>query len=97
MVWLIRVLVIGSFSIAGDRLFSQAESRSVQRPFRQALQPVNPLAASGRPPISTPFRPASKLARPESTLARPEPTYHNISMGAKPVREAEYVDASRRS
>src|SRR3990170_1196277 len=27
LVWLIRVLIIGSFSVAGDRLFSQAEFR----------------------------------------------------------------------
>ncbi|MGD9092850.1 MAG: hypothetical protein PVF74_08370, partial [Anaerolineales bacterium] len=27
MVWLIRVLIIGTFSVAGDRLFSQADRR----------------------------------------------------------------------
>jgi hypothetical protein len=27
MVWLIRILIIGTFSVAGDRLFSQAERR----------------------------------------------------------------------
>src|SRR3972149_3573357 len=28
MVWLIRVLIIGTFSVAGDRLFSQADRRA---------------------------------------------------------------------
>src|SRR3989337_2299504 len=28
MVWLIRVLIIGTFSVAGERLFSQADKRS---------------------------------------------------------------------
>jgi hypothetical protein len=31
MVWLIRVLIIGTISMAGDRLFSQAEVRRVSR------------------------------------------------------------------
>ena len=31
MVWLIRVLIIGTISVAGDRLFSQAELRGTQR------------------------------------------------------------------
>src|SRR5512146_521421 len=31
MVWVIRVLVIGSFSIAGDRLFSQTDQRASRR------------------------------------------------------------------
>ena len=97
MVWLIRVLVIGSFSIAGDRLFSQGESRGLQRSFRQALQPASSLAASGRQPISAPFRPASKLARPETGYSHQEATYHNLSMGAKPAREAEYIENPRNS
>ncbi len=97
MVWLIRVLVIGSFSIAGDRLFSQAEPRNIQRPAHQGFQPAASLAASPRPAISSPFRPATKVARPEANYARPEPTYHNLSMGAKPAHEAEYVDSPRNS
>jgi hypothetical protein len=98
MVWLIRVLIIGSFSIAGDRLFSQSDVRNSQRSLRPVLQSASTLAASGRPSISNAFRPASKLARPESAAyTRPEPTYQNLSLGAKPVREAEYVDGPRHS
>jgi hypothetical protein len=97
MVWLIRVLIIGTFSVAGERLFSQADSRSYQRSSRPVLQPASSLAASVRPSLSTPFRPASKVARPESTYNRQEPTYHNISMNAQAAREAEYVDNPRHS
>ena len=32
MVWLIRLLIIGSFSMAGDRMFSMADSRPSYRP-----------------------------------------------------------------
>ena len=35
MVWLIRVLIIGTMSIAGDRLFSQSDAR---RPGRQVAR-----------------------------------------------------------
>ena len=92
MVWLIRVLVIGTFSVAGERLFSQADTRTTQRTGRPVLQSASSLVSHPRPAISTPFRPAAKVARPESAFPRSEPTYHNLSMSTKPVREAEYVD-----
>jgi hypothetical protein len=97
MVWLIRVLVIGSFSIAGERLFSQGDARSLQRPSRPVLQPASPLTSRPRPSLSTSFSPASKIARPEAGYPRPEPTYHNLALNAKSVREAEYVDGPRHS
>jgi hypothetical protein len=96
MVWLIRVLIIGTFSVKGDRLFSQAETRnSSQRPV---LQPASSLTSRPRPNISTPFRPAPKVAaRPEPSFSRPDPTYHNLSMQAKSQRDTEYVDNPRAS
>jgi hypothetical protein len=90
MVLLIRVLIIGTFSVKGDKLFSQAEARnSSQRPI---LQSNSALSTRPRPAALTPFRPASKIARSDSNYARPEPTYHNLSMQAKSAREAEYTD-----
>ena len=89
MVWLIRVLIIGTFSVAGDRLFSQADSHVPQRITRSAYQPVSSVNSRSRTPASA-FRQAS-------TAARSEPTYHNLSMSAKPAREAEYVDIPRNS
>jgi hypothetical protein len=92
MVWLIRVLIIGTFSVAGDRLFSQADTRATQRTSRPILQTANTLASRPRPSLTTPFRSAAKVARPESTFPRSEPTYHNLSMSSKPTREVEYLD-----
>jgi len=93
MVWVIRVLVIGSFSVAGERLFSQTDARSFQRnSTRPVLQPASALTSRPRPSMATPFRPASKAARPESSFPRSEPTYHNLSMSSKQNREAEYLD-----
>lgn len=84
MVWLIRVLIIGTFSVAGNRLFSQAES-AYQLP--QAIQPqtASPLAV---PTATSPFHPSP---RPEtkpssSALSRSEPTYQPASMsGSNPT------------
>ena len=98
MVWLIRVLIIGTFSVAGERLFSQTDARSAQRSTRPVLQPASSLASSVRSPVSpvaSAFRQANKAARPESAYARQEPTYHNLSVTAKPARELEYVDSPR--
>jgi hypothetical protein len=97
MVWLIRVFIIGTFSVKGDKLFSQADTRnSSQRPT--SLQPASSLVSRPHPASTmSSYRPASKGLRPESNYARTEPTYHNLSMQSKPVREAEYVDTPRNS
>jgi hypothetical protein len=98
MVWLIRVLIIGTFSVAGERLFSQADTRVPQRPSRPILQPASSLVSHPRPSMTGSFRPATKVTHAESaTYPRPEPTYHNLSLNAKPAREAEYVDNPRHS
>jgi hypothetical protein len=41
MVWLIRVLIIGTFSVAGDRLFSQANVKVVPRTALSSKRPSN--------------------------------------------------------
>jgi hypothetical protein len=38
MVWLVRVLIIGTFSLAGDRLFTTAEIRTAQTQYRPQYQ-----------------------------------------------------------
>jgi hypothetical protein len=87
MVWLIRVLIIGTFSVAGDRLFSQAE-RNIY-PHRKRSLPVRSLGKRSNNQQSTTssassFRPAPKPAPPpEPSYARPEPTYHPVSMSPK--------------
>ncbi len=97
MVWLIRVLIIGTFSLSGDNLFSTADLRSYrgQRPVPSPMRPMS----SGASPAG--LRPASSLPRPvqgyrpmpkpaSSTLnyERPEPTYHNLSFDASPSHES---------
>jgi hypothetical protein len=88
MVWVIRVLIIGSFSMTGDRLFSQASpTQRVQSMARQGQpQPIaSPGMLSSQP---TPYRAASKgepqpvSASAQTGHARSEPTYQPISMSA---------------
>jgi hypothetical protein len=79
MIWLIRVLIIGTFSLAGDRLFSTASGHN-SRPY----QPSTPSSSST-------FRPASSLARPAPkpmgqtsfSSAKPEPTYHSLGFDSQ--------------
>jgi hypothetical protein len=75
MVWLIRVLIIGTFSVAGERLFTQTDSRPML--MRSDYRPANGRSAvrslgSHRPlseaqtrasiPASTSFRPSTGRA-----------------------------------
>jgi hypothetical protein len=83
MVWLSRVLIIGTFSVAGERLFSQADqARARQRTAAPARRPsYNRNGQRSRTPASAPsFRPAQKPA-PALT---PEPTYQPLALGARP-------------
>lgn len=80
MVWLIRVLIIGTISIAGERIFSMADMRpGYSYP-----------AASERPASVSPVRP---MPRPTPTYTgnpptvRPEPTYHPVGMSAQERNE----------
>lgn len=93
MVWLIRVLIIGAFSIAGDRIFFQTENdRAVassrkQPNYQRPFQPVNagPATNTGgpaaRPLAQKTFHPAAKPAASYNNQ-RSEPTYRPISMSA---------------
>jgi len=74
MVWLIRVLIIGTFSMAGERLFSMG-ARPSSRSYSQATG-----YSSARPSIATP-RP--KPAPAMSASQRGEPTYHPLGASAQ--------------
>ena len=83
MVWLIRVLIIGTFSVAGERLFSQADTRVRARSefsYRNtgSRQLAQNLKASTQG-LQT-FTPAPKPTPTENVYTRPEPTYHPVSM-----------------
>jgi hypothetical protein len=87
MVWLIRVLIIGTFSVAGERLFTLAEDH--QRPFAfnvNSKRPAVPAQSlhSNLPSQSFP-RPAPK-PRPAPVSGHnnfPEPMYHPVGMTAR--------------
>ena len=94
IVWLIRVLIIGTFSVAGDRIFSQDDSPSAYRGLqvRSTTQQSQPQNIRRKPRTSTSYsrptaskrRPATQTSfRPSLNRSRPEPTYHPISMQAK--------------
>ena len=74
MIWLIRVLIIGTFSLAGDRLFSTA-SGYASRPY----QPSTPSSTSSLRPASSIGRPAPKpMGQASMSSTKPEPTYHSL-------------------
>lgn len=67
MVWLIRVLIIGTFSVAGDKLFSTGDGRAqIERAFR-------PSTTRGAGAQAASFRSASSSVRPVTTAYRPAP------------------------
>ena len=83
LVWLTRVLIIGAFSIAGERLFTLAEARPYQR-SNAHLEPrlVNsPAASSYERPAPKPVPPA--LNNFPRSPVRPEPTYHPVGVAAR--------------
>jgi hypothetical protein len=86
MILLVRVLLIGTFSLAGDRLFTTDERRAYNnypRPAQTYSTPsstLRPASTLSRPVQSNPatFRPAPKTNTPQQTsFSRQEPTYHN--------------------
>lgn len=82
MVWMIRVLIIGTFSLAGENLFSIAEVRPASRQQSQVYVP-----AARNQPASSYIRPAPKPLPSVPPLPRPEPSYHPVGLSAKPYDE----------
>jgi len=79
MVWLVRLLIIGTFSLAGDRLFTTAHQNAPYRTqYQQPQQQTQrynapqPSYQSQRPvnqPVNQPvLRPASQIARPTNSV-----------------------------
>jgi hypothetical protein len=89
MVLLIRVLLIGTFSAKGGKLFSQGEYRTTF----QRSDVFRPVATHHPQP-----QPASMAAyRPGTKVSRSEPAFQNLPLQSKAGREAEYIDAPRAS
>lgn len=98
LVWLIRVMIIGTFSVAGDRLFSQADRRTGQSQYgtyplnKSNSNRVTPSSNSPRNPNTvTPVAAANHRSaykpsqQTEQLYSRPEPTYHPLTMSARPT------------
>ncbi|MFN8411090.1 MAG: hypothetical protein U0Z26_01745 [Anaerolineales bacterium] len=111
MVWLVRVLIIGTFSVAGERLFTLDDARTGQSTYRsQPAQPYyNPAPKPQPQPYRAPqpsmmnasatttFRPAPKPT-PTYNTNRPtiEPTYHPVGMSASSMEHSERSNTSVR-
>ncbi len=94
MVWLIRVLIIGTISVAGDRLFSQANVRArrssrnstsrgtarrgANNRIRQGNTNRRSIPVSRAARASSTFSPAPKPTYDDSDYYSQEPTYHPI-------------------
>ena len=104
LVWLIRVLIIGSFSVAGERLFSQGSGGYAARSRRpRVISTPQPARALGSPSLkprvpatnSGTFRPAPKPKNnPDSGYSRPEPTYTPIQMKSQALNTQDSVPTS---
>jgi hypothetical protein len=98
MVWVIRILIIGTLSVAGERLFtgerrsvSYSRGRSMNAPASTGLGPAAVLTP--RPSISRPSLSRSTIT-PEPISSRPEPTYHSVAASARPSPHAGISEPS---
>jgi hypothetical protein len=80
MVWLIRVLIIGTFSVAGNRLFSQADASYHSQSVPVMHRSNGSVQQSQVQPVSIhPVIKQSSQSNPQPQT-RPEPTYHPAGM-----------------
>ena len=82
----IRVLLINTFSVAGDRIFSLAEDRQTSYRNKPSYRPTTASNNSYRAPSTSYARPAPKPTPVAAASNRPtynEPTYHPIGMSAQ--------------
>ena len=100
MVWLVRLLIIGTFSLAGDRLFTTAQANSYQNTYsqprpqpQQQPRPVYQNQNQQRPQYNQPtnqqvLRPASQINRPANVNAAPA-SQANFRPAPKPVSSTQ--------
>jgi hypothetical protein len=89
MVLLIRVLLINTFSIAGERMFSNADDRAGQ--YKSSYRSQN---ETYRTPVPTPSYPRPAPKPTPTAVSRPlyqEPTYHPVGMNAQEYAENNQV------
>lgn len=91
LVWLIRVLIIGTFSAAGNRLFSiedQLQPRQIMRPAAQQFsRPAPTVAAAPRTLGQHPATRRAESSRPAATpVSRSRPAAVSRPLPPAPVR-----------
>jgi len=92
MVWVIRILIIGTFAAAGDRLLHPEPAHNRPSTYgdqRSRQQPIPGLTRASA------IRPAPKPVRPEPAYGRPEPTYHNMADSSRSSRQMSFADRAR--
>jgi len=85
MVWVIRILIIGTISIGGERLFWRGTTRRRSSTRRTSSSNQRSKSSYRRPTTSAIKRGAvarSASPAPYSRRAITEPEYHSLSMGA---------------
>jgi hypothetical protein len=97
MVWLIRVLIIGTFSASGGKFLGAGNARAETRPERSVMQPAGSFAARSHTPVAPAFHSSPKTAQSTGSSSRLEPTYNNLSMSAKSNRDNSYSENRRLS
>ena len=84
MVWITRVLIIGAFSIAGERIFSMAGKNTSQRSYTK--KKTYPAPTKKYRPATQTFKPAPKQSAYSASSSKEEreipgePTYHPVGM-----------------
>lgn len=104
MVWVIRLLIIGTLSVAGDRFFSDLRNDTRTNMTTQQPLPAHNIAPTlntPRPSQAMPRQaaaprpnvPSHPAARPSLSDLRPEPTYHPLN--AAPIQPPRNNSSTR--
>jgi len=107
MVWLVRVLIIGTFSLAGDRLFTTAEQhqpyktqyqqpQQTQRPYNAPQPRTSTSSYQTQRPVNQPvnqpiLRPASQIARPANNVNTVNTTPFRPAPKPVPSQQSSFI------
>jgi hypothetical protein len=90
MIWLLRVLIIGTISMAGDRLFNQDQATSAQR----NTQTNKKSSRAGRKSSPSTRRPSTIPSPIQARSSQPAPKRSSRSAAQRPAHEPTYHPAA---